>query len=74
LRDKEKQMKHWQQEAKKFEQEKDILEGKLVDQHAKPALQAASESKGRTQLDELQRLKDEVFYLQEQNRKLEKTV
>ncbi len=70
----EKKIKHWQEVANKYEREKNALSARLVDQNSKPPKTAAFESLTQQQTEELKSLKDKVFYLQDENHKLNHTI
>ena len=46
----------------KLEAEKRNLETRLVDRHAKPPREMHNESENQGQVDEIQRLKDEIYH------------
>lgn len=46
----------------------------MVDLNAKPPRAAQMESLGMAQVEQLQQYKDKVFYLQEENNKLDKQI
>ena len=59
----EKQAKHWQEMANRLEKEKNGLQARLVDCNAKPPKAATEESLGQSQVEQMQHLKDQIFYL-----------
>ena len=60
--------------SNKFEKDNIALESKLVDYHAKPPRAQTQESNGKAQMEQLQQLKDQVHYLQEENYRVGKQV
>mmetsp|Transcript_8723 Transcript_8723/g.8001 ORF Transcript_8723/g.8001 Transcript_8723/m.8001 type:complete len:123 (+) Transcript_8723:117-485(+) len=60
--------------ANKLDKEKNSLQTRLVDKNAKPPKAAMYESLNQGQLEEMQALKDQIFYLQQENNKLDKTI
>ncbi len=60
--------------ANKLEKEKNALQTRLVDINAKPPKATMYESLNQGQLEQMQSLKDQLFYLQEENNKLERTI
>jgi len=72
--DAEKQARHWQEMANRFEKEKHALQTRMVDMNAKPPRAAQEESLGLAQVEQLHAYKDKVHYLQEENAKLEKQI
>lgn len=70
----EKQAHHWQETASRLEKEKNAIQARLVDFNAKPPKAQAVESNGQAQIELIQQLKDQIFHLQEERTKLEKTV
>lgn len=59
----EKQARHWQEMANRFDREKNALQARLVDFNAKPPRAQAEESNTLAQLEQAQALKDQLFYL-----------
>jgi hypothetical protein len=51
----------------RLEQEKQDLENKLIEKNAKPPRQMQADSEHFGNLDEIQKLKDEIFHLQSVN-------
>jgi len=54
----EKQARHWQEMANRFDREKNALQARLVDFNAKPPRAQAEESNTLAQLEQAQALKD----------------
>lgn len=48
----------------RLEEEKSLLENKLIDKNAKPPREMQSDSQHMGNIDEIQKLKDEIFHLQ----------
>ena len=48
----------------RLEKEKEELENKLIDKNAKPPRQMQADSEHFGNIDEIQKLKDEIFHLQ----------
>lgn len=48
----------------RLEEEKNLLENKLIDKNAKPPREMQSDSQYMGNIDEIQKLKDEIFHLQ----------
>ena len=48
----------------RLEEEKSLLENKLIDKNAKPPREMQSDSQYMGNIDEIQKLKDEIFHLQ----------
>lgn len=57
--------------ANRLEKEKNSLQTRIVDFNAKPPKAQSVESNGQAQLEQVQQLKEQVFYLQQANLKLE---
>lgn len=60
--------------SNRLEKEKNILQARLVDLNAKPPKAAMYESLSQGQVEQMQALKDQLFYFQEENTKLERTI
>ena len=58
----------------RLEQEKQDLENKLIEKNAKPPRQMQADSEHFGNLDEIQKLKDEIFHLQSVNTALQRTM
>lgn len=57
--------------ANRLDKEKNALQARLVDFNAKPPRAQTEESNTMAQLEQAQQLKDQLFYLQQANLKLE---
>ncbi len=69
-----KEVKDSNERVQKIEAEYRKLEGRLVDKNAKPPRQVNQESEYQNSLDEIQKLKDEIYHMQQVNQALNKTV
>lgn len=58
----------------RLEAEKQELENKLIDKNAKPPRQMQADSEHFGNIDEIQKLKDEIFHLQQVNTALQRTM
>ena len=58
----------------RLEEEKQALEVRLIDKHAKPPREMQQDSQRFGDLDENQKLKDQVFHLQQVNQALQKSM
>ena len=58
----------------RLEDEKSMLENKLIEKNAKPPNQMKADSNQLGDIDEIQKLKDEIFHLQNVNTALQKTM
>lgn len=61
---KNKEVANVNQRVVRLEKEKQELENKLIDKHAKPPRQMQADSENFGNIEEIQKLKDEIFHLQ----------
>lgn len=67
-------MKDGHDRYNRLDAEKRHLEARLVDRHSKPPKETHNESLAYSQAQELMQLKDQLFYQQQENSKLRKTI
>lgn len=69
-----KEVKDTNERAQKIENEKRLLEARLVDKSSKPPRQTQVESTTQGSLEEIQKLRDEIYHCQQVNQALNKTI
>jgi hypothetical protein len=67
-------MKDGHDRYNRLDAEKKHLEARLVDRHSKPPKETHNESLAHSQAQELMQLRDQLFYQQQENSKLRKTI